>query len=207
QAPDLRARDDVYAGGGFVEHEQGRARQERVGDGELLLHAAREGCGEALREARERGTLEQRSDARLGLGRRQTVQPRRETQVLRDGQVTVQAEDLGHVADVGLQLRDVGAQVVTQHERLVRVDLEQPHERAQERALAGAVRPDHADDLPLRQLEIDAGKCPAPSVALAEAAELDERGHAPLRSSTRYTLPSVPGWNRSTPSRMRTLAR
>src|SRR5262249_5412807 len=146
-------------------------------------------------------------DAGLRVGRRQAVQPRREAQVLRDGQVAMQAEDLRHVADVGLQLRDVAAQVVTEHERLGGLDLEETDQRAQERALAGAVGTDHADDLALRQLEVDAGERLAPPVGLAEAAEPDERCHAPLRSSTRYTLPSVPGWKRSTPSRMRTLAR
>src|SRR5262249_52195652 len=150
---------------------------------------------------------EEGGDPPPGLRGRQSVQAGRESHVLRDGEVAVEAEDLGDVPDVRLQRRHVLAQVVSQDERLVRLDLEQAHQRAQQRALAGAVGTDHADDLSLRELEIDAGQPAAAAVGLAQPAQPAERRHAPLRSSVRYTLPSVPGWKRSTPSRMRTLAR
>src|SRR5438552_1650753 len=78
-------------------------------------------------------------------------------------------------------------------------DLEEPGQRAQERRLPGAVGPDDAHDLAPLEHEVDAGERAPAAVALLEGAQADH--------GWRYTLPSVPGWRRSTPSRTRTLAR
>src|SRR5207244_8514680 len=136
---------------------------------------------------REPGSFEEIADTRGELGRRQAVETRREAEVLLDRQRAMEAEGLGHVAEPGLQRGHVAAEVVAEHGRLGRLDLEEPRQRAEQRRLPRAVRPDDTDDLAPLEHEIDPGEgSPAPE-ALLEAAETDHPGR-------RYTLPSVPGW-------------
>ena len=151
-----------------------------------------------------------------------------EAQVLHHRQIAVQAEGLRHVADLRLQRRTSPRRSIAEHVRLVRLDLEQPGERAQQRRLAGAVGPDDADDLRRPRAR---DRCRASADALAEALAqlrrtIAERQHdrSTRSRADRVQLRSAlgvasivsdrgrrclrcPGWKRSTPSRMRTLAR
>src|SRR2546428_705666 len=195
----LGARHHVEARRRLVEEEQRGRRQERVGDRQLLLHAPRERARRPLRERGEPGAREQLPGARAELRLRQAVETRREAQVLLDRQVAVEAEGLRDVADARLERRHVAAEIVAEDGRLAGLDLEEPGQRAQERRLPGAVGPDDAHDLAPLEHEVDAGERAPAAVALLEGAQADH--------GWRYTLPSVPGWRRSTPSRTRTLAR
>ena len=82
--------------------------------------------------------------------------------------------------------------------------------------LAAGANVNHADELRPREVEVDAIERRTAAETLAQAAQADSRlAHRPWSesdcgaapSATRYTLPSVPGWKRSTSSRMRTFAR
>jgi len=150
------------------------------------------------------------------LGARQPVQARGEREILGDGQLAVQAERLGHVSDARLEGGDVAAEMESEHLRDVRLDVEQPRERSEERGLPRAVGADERDDLPRGDREVDAAERLVPAEAFPKAAQRDqgrdrpldrELAHGPASSATRETLPSVPGWKRSTSSRMRTFTR
>jgi hypothetical protein len=194
--PDLVARDDVDARGGLVEDQDPRLGQERTGDRELLLHAARELADLTVDEGGEPGALEDRHGAARELGIVEHVQARDDAQVLHHRQVAVEAEHLRHVAETFLQARHVAAHVDAEHHRLLRLDLEQTCERAQQRGLAGAVGTDHAEDLRARDLEVDAGERRALPVVLDEAADAD-RGRR-----RRHRAPS-PCWACTPPSSTR----
>ena len=115
------------------------------------------------------------------------MQPRREAQVLLDGEIAMQAEGLWDVADARLELGHVAPEIGPEDRRLLGLDHEQTREGAQQRRLAGAVGPDDAEDLPLVDGEVDAGeRGPAP-VAFLEPAEADQRrAHpGPVPSRTR----------------------
>ncbi len=170
--PDLAPGDDVDARGRLVEHEQARLGEERVHDRELLLHAARERAGGAIAERRQAGALEERRRAGHELVLGEPVQAGREAQVLEHREIAMQAERLRHVADVLLQRRDVGrGEVVAEHGRRRRLDLEEADDRPQQRRLAGPVRPDDADDLRAADLEIDARERAPTSEVLHEPAQ------------------------------------
>src|SRR2546427_4244795 len=183
----------------LVEQEERRPREERVGDRELLLHAARERAGGPPGEGGEPRAREQLAGARAELPLHHPVEARREAQVLLHREIAVEAEGLGDVADARLERRHVAAQIVAEDGCLRGLDLEQPRQRAEERRLPGAVGPDDAHDLAPLEHEIDAGERAPGAVALLEAAQPDH--------GWRYTLPSVPGWRCSTFSSTRTLAR
>ena len=152
---DLAARDDVDARGRLVEHEERGLGQERVRDGELLLHAAGEGARRAVAERREAGALEERRGAALELGVVEALQPPGEREVLEDRELALQREHLRHVAEPRLQRRHVAAQVDAEHARLLRLDVEEAGEAAEQRRLPGSVRADDADHLAAREIEID----------------------------------------------------
>src|SRR5579875_2399558 len=156
------------------------------------------GCAPPRAAPRSRGARARR--------RRRSARRGRGAQALAHGEVAVQAERLRHVAHAALEVGHVAGELVAEDARLDRLHLEEARERAQERRLARAVGADHRHDLTVREIEVDAGERAPPPEALLEPAEPDrEPGHAP--PPTRYTSPSVPGWKRSTPSRMRTFAR
>ena len=92
----------------------------------------------------------------LPLGGGDAVHVGVEVQVLLDGQVLVQAEPLRHVADAGLDLLRVGGDVDAQHLQLAGVGRHQPGGQADERRLAGAVRPDQGRERAAAGLERDA---------------------------------------------------
>ena len=71
-----------------------------------------------------------------------------QVEVLGDAQVLVQAEALRHVADRRMRLRGIGRHVVAEHIDAAARGAQQAGDQAQQRGLAGAVRPDQAGDHP-----------------------------------------------------------
>ena len=223
QAPDLAPRDDVDAGGRLVQHEQRRTRA-------AARWRWRASASSRRRARRRRGRRRAsarcaraapRCGARASVGR-EPVQPRREREVLRDRQVAMQAEDLRHVADARLQRRSrrragrgrapaprrparragppARAAACSCRRRPVR-----PGRRSAGRGSRGRRR--RARGGGRTTCAARAGERASPSPGIPRAVGGLAGRDSALRFSTRYTLPSVPGWKRSTPSRMRTLAR
>ncbi len=145
--PELAPRLGVDAGGGLIEqqkswrmHDAGRQRQ-------ALLPAARQRAGKLVAAGGQPQRLDGAGD--VCLHRPQTVEPGDELQVLRNRQVLVEREPLGHVADLVLDHPAVGDDVIAEHRARALVRRQQPAHHADRRGLAGAVGPKEADDLAL----------------------------------------------------------
>ena len=121
---------------------------QRAGQPELLLHAAREPPGEAPGERAETG--ESRAGARNAAPRRGARRPadrRRASRFSGHRQILVEAEALRHVADVGLDRLGVGDAVQAEDAHLPFIGRQKSGHQAHERGLAGTVRPDQTRDL------------------------------------------------------------
>ena len=86
----------------------------------------------------------------------QRVEPGDEVQVLLDRQVFVEAEALGHVADLELDRRGLGQDIEAEAGAATAIGLQQSAEHADGRGLAAAVGAEEAPDLARRHLERDA---------------------------------------------------
>ncbi len=95
--PELAARHRIDAGRRLVEHDQVRLVDERAGQRQLLLHAARQPIGQPRAERRELRQLEQSVAARRVVVH--AVDLGEERDVLVDAQIAVEAEALREVAD------------------------------------------------------------------------------------------------------------
>jgi hypothetical protein len=107
-----------------------------------LLPAAGELAGKLLLAPRQADPLDHvaRSTPRI----REAVKPRDEFEILAHGQVLIQAETLGHVADLALDLVGVLQDVVAEAGALAAVGRQQAAEDADGRGLARTVRPEKA---------------------------------------------------------------
>ena len=77
-------------------------------------------------------------------------------------------------AELGRALARAGAE----HADAPGGGFEQPDRQAQQRGLAGAVRPDQTDDPPLRHLDRAIAQRPPLAVALAQPVRFEHRAHA-----------------------------
>jgi hypothetical protein len=92
--------------------------------------------------------------ARLGLA--DPVQPGLQHELLARGGLVPRAAALGDVADPAAHLARFAAQVGSGDRRLAAVGLDERRQHAQGRGLAGSIRAEEAEDLPLGDLEVDA---------------------------------------------------
>ena len=140
--PQFAARDRVYAHARFVEQHQLRRADQRAGQAQLLLHPARKPARQPVLEPGEVGEGKQAGEGLLPLLGRQGAQLGIKVEILAHRQVFVEAEALGHVAEL-LQHRSGRAA----HDRhFAFVGREQPGQHADQRGLARAVRADEAGD-------------------------------------------------------------
>lgn len=148
--PELAARQRVDADRRFIEQQESRRTHERAGEAELLLHAARQLAGEALRKGRQLRHLEKMAEALLPDILRHTVQVCVEVKILLYGQVLVEAEFLRHIAEQVLHrlrsLRDIKARHMQAAVRLGHEPADEPHQRR----LARTVRPHESGELSFR---------------------------------------------------------
>ena len=117
---------------------------QRAGQRQLLLHAARELIGETAAKLRELGHVEQAIAAPDEIA--DAVDLREERDVLVDAQVAVQREALREVADRAGDVAMLLHRILAEHADRARVDMQQPADRADRRRLAGAVgtnQPEH----------------------------------------------------------------
>ncbi len=129
-------------GGRFVEQQQLRARQRAGAERQPLLPAARQFAGDLLLAAGEAEPLDRR--ARGGDRLVDAVDAGDEFQVLAHRKVLIQAEALGHVADLALDLVGFGEDVVAEAGAGPLVGRQQPAQHADGGGLAGAVRSQEA---------------------------------------------------------------
>ena len=151
--PELAPRLRIDAGGRLVEEQQPRLVHDAGGEREPLLPAAGERAGELVLAARQAEAVERLVDGLAEV--RQRIEPRDELEVLADRQILVEGEALRHVADLALDRLGLALDVVAEAGPLAGGRPEQAADQADRRRLAGAVRPEEADDLARRDLEVD----------------------------------------------------
>jgi hypothetical protein len=129
-------------------HERARERQ-------ALAIAAREVTGQLPLAPGQVGQPDHALDAPGALGAGDHVDARVEAEVLVDGEVVVEREALGHVADRRLHPLGIAAQVDAEDFPLPLRRLQDPAQHAQRGGLAGAVGPEEPVQLALAHAEVE----------------------------------------------------
>ena len=183
-AEHLVAAGRVEAVGRLVEQQQPRVVDERLGELDPLLHAGRIAADRAVALLVQPDVAEDLGGPLAGGRARQARHPRHVGDEVGGRGVGRQAVVLGHVADELADRRALGAHVEAHDRRVARRRLEEPEQDLDERALAGAVGADEADD-PGLELEGQAvERDDAARVALGQAGEGDET-HGPAKGTRR----------------------
>ncbi len=143
-APEIAPRFRIDAGGRLVEQQQTGVRQRAGAEREALLPAAGQLAGDLFLAAFETKPR----DHRLGRGGRprDAIDAGDEFEILAHREIVVEAEALRHVADAGLDLGGIGADVVTETGAAAFVRREQPAQHADGGGLAGAIGSEEAED-------------------------------------------------------------
>ncbi len=154
--PEASARDGVEAGRRLVEEEEAGRVQHRLGDLDPPGEAAREGLDQVAGSVGELEAGEELVRPGGQAGAREAVQMALVAQVLGDGQLLVEARGLEYDADRGPDRAGLGRDVVPEDARRARRRGEQGRQDAEERALPAPVGAEESEDLPARDLEVDA---------------------------------------------------
>ena len=176
ELPEALAQLDVDAGGRLVEDDHRRPVHERLRDQHPAFHAAGERAHVGVRLGREVEVMHHLVDP--GAVRAQTVVPRLDRERLAHGEKRIEDELLRHHAEQPPRGPVLADDVVSEHARDAFVRPRKPGEHADQRRLAGAVRPEQAEEFPARDLEIDAGERLEGAIALDESPDLDGCNHA-----------------------------
>ena len=190
--PDRLAQDRVDARGGLVEQEQRRLVDERAGELEAPLHAAGELAGPAAARLPQLDQLEHLADAPPAAPDEHPEQRRDEVDVLVRGEVGVERELLGHVADLLAGRPAEAARVLAQHLDFAVIGVEGAGDHPDRRRLAGARRADDAEDRAGRHREVDAEHAGAVAEVAGRVAEDHERLAADGRRSRVRSRSSSP---------------
>ena len=166
----------VEAAGGLVEDQHGRVVDERFGQAEPLLHAARQAVDEVVALVREVEQLQHVADDGFAAAARNLVGDGEEVQELPDLHAVVDAEVVGHVADALADADRVARDAVAVDGAFAGGGPEQRGEEANRGALAGAVGADEAEHLAGADLEIQVLDGDEFAVDLGEVAEFDHGG-------------------------------
>ena len=151
--PQLAPRQRIDADGRLVEEQELRHADERAGEAELLLHAAREPPRQPAGERPERRHLHEARIALRPLGDGDAVQVGVEVEVLLHAQVLVEAEPLRHVADPVLHRCGLLPTSMPSTSSLPESGAMRPADEPDQRGLAGAVRSDERGELAVADIE------------------------------------------------------
>ena len=135
----------------------------------------REKVADALvRHIGEPDMVERRPDPLLALAALDAHQPRGVAQVLGGGEIVVEADLVGQIADPALDRERLAHRIVAEHARLPARDVAQAEQHQDGGGLAGAVRTEQSENLAARHRKRDALDDGGPVVALGEVLRLDD---------------------------------
>ena len=177
-APQFLADLGVERAERLVEQEHFRPVRERAGDGDALLLAAGKLGRQALVHALERDELQQLCAPRHALGTAHAPDAQRELDVVRDAHVAEERVVLEYEADAAVAGRNAGDVAPVQRYAPV-VDLDEPGDGAQQRALAAAARAEQNEELALLDLERDVVDDRMRLIPLGDLVECDGHGAFP----------------------------
>ena len=179
QLPELRPRQRVDAGGGFVEDQQIGVVDQRAAEAELLLHATGQLARRALDEGCQPCAAGQLGDAPVALVGSPAEQPAKEFEVLEHRQrwVEVLAQALRHVGDARAHRATVAgiAHVAVEHPHPALLQLARAGDQRQQAGLADAVRADQANHATGWQVDAEIVQCAGLAVLQADTRDLRHR--------------------------------
>ena len=195
QVPEQPAQLDdlpgVEAVARLVENEQFRLVQHGLGERHALPVAARQPLDDDAAHAAERQPLDRGVDGAVQGPAGDAAQPPHEGEVLDDAHVPVERRILRHVADALPGGAGGAHDVDAGNPDGPRARIEVAGDEPQDGALAGAVRPEQAEDLALPHLEGNAIDRQSRAEALAQPVERKD-GHMQLRYPARRRSPDRP---------------
>ena len=144
--PEGAARDGIDPDPRLVEQQHIRGAEQGAGQPELLFHPARELACRPCGEAGEIGEGEQPREGGRAFGLQYAAQVSVEGEVLQHAEILVEAELLGHVAEVLAQQVSLAHRIQPQHPDGARFGDQQTGQQAQQSALARAVGADQSGD-------------------------------------------------------------
>ena len=170
----------------LIEEEHVGSGHECAADRQLLLLAAGECSGLTVAEFGEHREELVRRAERVGAVAAAGREP--EPQVLLDGQLTEDAPALRHERDSGARdrLRRAAPHRVAGEADVPGRRRDDTHDRVQRRRLAGAVRPDQADELAATDLEIQRPNSRHRAVPDMKVLQLEDGTHSATALSPRY---------------------
>src|SRR4249919_123333 len=184
--PHVVAQLDVHAGGGLIEEQDVRLVRERLGDQHAALHAAGERHDLRILLVPQRKLAQHALQVR-GIG---CLSEQAATEVERGphGLEGIGGQLLRHQADAAARGAVFGNDVVPIHVHRARACVDDAADDADQRGLAGAVRPEQREDLAAMDVEVDVLEgLEAAGVGLADVADgNDVVGHGPI-------VPKPPG--------------
>ena len=169
-ALELALHQRVQATRGLVEDEHVGIVHEGLDHAHLLLVAA----GEVVQVTAE-VEVEPLGEARDRRVEVEAPHARGVAEVLASGEIPVQRERAGKVADAGAQGGRRLGHVLAEDGRAAAADAQQAHEHADRRGLAGTVGAEEAEHLARLDVEGDVGDAEPPTVELGEPRECDRR--------------------------------
>ena len=101
-------------------------------------------------------------------------QPRGVAQIIGGGEVVVEADRVGQIADAALDRERLARRIEAEHAHLAFRDVGQPEQHQDGRRLAGAVGPEQAENLPAPDGERDVVDGDRRAVGFGEACGLDD---------------------------------
>src|SRR6185436_20942474 len=143
----------IDAGGGLVEEEHARLVHDGRAERDALLPAAGQAARDLLVPALEPRERQHPADLLLALAVRNSVDAGEELEVLPHGQVVVEGEPLGHVADALADVLRAEVAALARQPDLAAAGIEQAAQHLDGGRLAGAVRAEQAVDLAVPDLE------------------------------------------------------
>ena len=139
---------------GLVEQQHPRQIDQRACQRDALLHAAGELCGTAVRLGRQADPLQLLAHPLVDLALVDTLAPQAEGDVLLDGEVGEEGVALEDGVRRALVGRD-SQHVDVVDRQAAAGDLLEARDHPQGRRLAAAAGPEHREELPLRDVEVD----------------------------------------------------
>src|SRR5579883_630635 len=187
----LEGRLRIEAGGRLVQYGDRGLLHRDLRKAEPLPHAPREGRDPLVGDGLERDPPQCRLKARLDLAPLESGELARVAQVLARGEVVVEADRIRQVADPPLDLQRIAHRIEAVHANLAAAHVREAQEHQDRGGLAGAVRPQQAEDLAGTDVEIDAVDGEGTAVPLLETACRDHaRGHRRPNLATAPTATS-----------------
>lgn len=173
--PELAPGDRIDTGGRLIEEEHFRLVQDGTGERQALLEAERQVLRRHVVDGAEIEDLSHELDSLALSGAGKAVDAREEIQVLQDAQIAVEGEFLRHVAEPVARLGGVAPQIEAGDASFAGGRLQKPAQHLESGRLAGAVRPEQAENLTARDVEGDVVGSGEIAEALCESACFDHR--------------------------------